>query len=222
MTQSNSIIYFKLLNSLKVFNLKKIINYKKIFKKKIKYFIIHGYKQTFEFKNKKIIYNLKKIYKYLPLGISVYSPFEIYKSYSFFKFKTVQVPINIFDQRFLNPKILNFLKKNNIELCARSIYLQGVLLQNKNFIRKNFPGFFDEFSSFFKNFSSFKLRKILITHFIFQNVNIDKVVVGFENYKQFNELINILDKFYSFKRIEFSKLRVNKLKLIDPRNWDNE
>ena len=60
MTQSNSIIYFKLLNSLKVFNLKKILSYKKIFKKKIKYFIIHGYKQTFEFKNKKIIYNLKK------------------------------------------------------------------------------------------------------------------------------------------------------------------
>ena len=52
------------------------------------------------------------------------------------------------------------------------------------------------------------------------NVNIDKIVVGFENSKQLKDLINILNKFYNLEKIKFSQFKINKLKLINPTKWD--
>ncbi|MFP7736415.1 aldo/keto reductase, partial [Priestia aryabhattai] len=40
----------------------------------------------------------------------------------------IQIPINIFDQRLIRTNLLNKLYKSNIEIYARSIYLQGLLL----------------------------------------------------------------------------------------------
>ena len=216
----NSKIYLKLLESFKNFNIKKILRLKSFLNKKGSFFMIHGFNKVINFKKKSTKNNLTKLSKILPLGISVYSPSEIRKAYEFFKFEAVQAPANIFDQRFLSRNMLRFFKKNNIQFCARSIYLQGVLLQNKKFIKKNFPQFYDDFSIFFNQFSkNLNSRKKLITHFIFQNVNIDKIVVGFENSYQLKDLINILDNFYNLEKIKFSNFRTNKLKLIDPTNW---
>ena len=216
----NSKIYLKLLKSFKNFNIKKILRLKNFLNKKVSFFMIHGFAQVIRFKNKDTKKNLTQLSKTLPLGISVYSPFEMRKAYKFFKFNTVQAPVNIFDQRFLSVNMLKFLKKNNIEFCARSIYLQGVLLQNKVFIKKNFPQFYNDFSIFFNQFSKgLSNRKELITHFIFQNININKIVVGFESSKQLKDLINILSKFHNLEKIKFSKFKINKLKLIDPTKW---
>ena len=217
----DSKIYLKLLKSFKNFDIKKILRLKNFLNKKGSFFMIHGFKKVIDFKKKNTKNNLTKLSKILPLGISVYSPSEIRKAYKFFKFETVQAPVNIFDQRFLSRSMLGFLKKNNIQLCARSIYLQGVLLQNKKFIKKNFPQFYNDFSIFFNQLNkNLNIRKKLITHFIFQNVNIDKIVVGFENSKQLKDLINILNKFYNLEKIKFSQFKINKLKLINPTKWD--
>ena len=215
----NSKIYLKLLKSFKNFNIQKILKLKNFLNKKVNFFMIHGFIQAISFKNKDTKKNLTKLSKILPLGISVYSPSEIRKAYKFFRFNTVQAPVNIFDQRFLSISMLRFLKKNNIEFCARSIYLQGVLLQNRVFIKKNFPQFYSNFSDFFNQFKGLSNRKKLITHFIFQNINIDKIVVGFESSKQLKDLINILNKFHNLEKIKFSKFKINKLKLIDPTKW---
>ena len=156
----------------------------------------------------------------MPIGISVYSPSEIYEAYKLLKFKSVQVPLNILDQRFLSISMIKFLKKNEIQLCLRSIYLQGVLLQNKKFIKLNFPHFFEDFTLFFNKLgNNSKDRKKILTQFIFQNRDIDKVVIGIDNSKQFKDLIKILDKFYDLKNVDYSKFKINKLKLINPSKW---
>ena len=148
------------------------------------YFMIHGLRQVIDFRNKNTRRNLIKLSKIMPLGISVYSPSEAQKAYKLFRFKSMQVPVNIFDQRFLSKTMLRFFKKNNIQFCARSIYLQGVLLQNKKFINKNFPGFQRDFIHFFDHFNkNSDMKKKFITHFVFQNTNIHKVA-GFENSQQ--------------------------------------
>ena len=63
------------------------------------------------------------------------------------------------------------------------------------------------------------IRKTNINSFYFSNKNIDKVVVGFENSKQLEDLIKILNDFHNLEEINFFKLKVNKLKLIDPTKW---
>ena len=40
----------------------------------------------------------------------------------------VQLPVSLYDQRLLANNTLNNLKRENIEIHARSIYLQGLLL----------------------------------------------------------------------------------------------
>ena len=220
MTPKNSEIYFKLFQSIAKLNIKKILSFQRLFFGKLKFVMIHGFKLLTNLNDKKKINDLKKLSKILPIGISVYSPSEIYEAYKLLKFKLVQVPLNILDQRFLSTSMIKFLKKNEIQLCVRSIYLQGVLLQNKKFIMQNFPDFFDDFTLFFNKLGNNSMdRKKILTQFIFQNRDIDKVVIGFDNSKQFKDLIKILDKFYNLKNVDYSKFKINKLKLIDPSKW---
>ena len=220
MTPKNSEIYFKLFQSIAKLNIKKILSFQRLFFGKLKFVMIHGFKLLTNLNDKKKINDLKKLSKILPIGISVYSPSEIYEAYKLLKFKSVQVPLNILDQRFLSTSIIKFLKKNEIQLCVRSIYLQGVLLQNKKFIKLNFPHFFEDFTLFFNKLANnSKDRKKILTQFIFQNRDIDKVVIGIDNSKQFKDIIKILDKFYDLKNVDYSKFKINKLKLIDPSKW---
>ena len=221
MTPKNSEIYFKLFQSIAKLNIKKILSFQRLFFGKLKFVMIHGFKLLINLKDKEKLNDLKKLSRILPIGISVYSPSEIYEAYKLLKFKSVQVPANILDQRFLSTSIIRFLKKNDIQLCVRSIYLQGVLLQNKKFIKRNFPHFFEDFTLFFNKLgNSSKEKKKILTQFIFQNRDIDKVVIGFDDSKQFKDLIKILDKFYDLKKIDSSKFKTNKLKLIDPSKWN--
>lgn len=220
MTPKNSEIYFKLFQSIAKLNIKKILSFQRLFFGKLKFVMIHGFKLLTNLNDKKKINDLKKLSKILPIGISVYSPSEIYEAYKLLKFKLVQVPLNILDQRFLSTSMIKFLKKNEIQLCVRSIYLQGVLLQNKKFIKLNFPRFFEDFTLFFNKLGNNSSdRKKILTQFIFQNRDIDKVVIGIDNSKQFKDLIKILDKFYDLKNVDYSKFKINKLKLIDPSKW---
>ena len=64
------------------------------------------------------------------IGISVYNP-DVLKIVSKYKFDIIQFQGNAIDRRFLNRKNLDHYKSLGIELHVRSIFLQGVLLENK-------------------------------------------------------------------------------------------
>ena len=57
-----------------------------------------------------------------------------------FPIKILQAPYNIFDRRFTHKRFLNYCKKKKITLIGRSIFLQGLLIneryQNKPFFKK--------------------------------------------------------------------------------------
>ena len=101
----------------------------------LKYFnsiLIHQYNDLLK-KNGKMYLNalnrLKKKGLIKKIGISIYSEKEIARTLKIFKPKIIQFPINIFNQNVLSKKMINFLKKKKILIKARSIFLQGLLLQ---------------------------------------------------------------------------------------------
>ena len=47
-----------------------------------------------------------------------------------FKFHIIQLPINLFDRKLIDNGILSRLKKHGYEIHARSIFLQGLLLDD--------------------------------------------------------------------------------------------
>ena len=61
------------------------------------------------------------------IGVSIYSPEDLQIVFSNFQPDIIQAPINIFDSVLINSKWMKTIEKK-IDLQARSIFLQGLLL----------------------------------------------------------------------------------------------
>src|SRR5262249_46150976 len=66
------------------------------------------------------------------IGVSVYSPKILSAVLDRYPLKIVQVPFNIYDQRFAATGLLPKLKSANVEVYGRSAFLQGLLLMDPN------------------------------------------------------------------------------------------
>ena len=149
------------------------------------------------------------------LGISVYEVSEINRVLKFWKPEIIQMPANIFDHRFLNDNFLYKLKKLNIELHARSCFLQGVLLEKKirigNFKSKEI------FSSFLNWCQKKQISNLeACIHFIKKIKQIDYLIVGVDNSSHLQEIISSFNKNLIFVPNYFVN---NDKNLIDPRKW---
>ena len=175
------------------------------------------YSKSGKFFLKKMI-SLKKKKYYSKIGVSIYDPKELKKIYNIFKPEIVQFPINIFDQRMLNGDFLNLLKRKKIITQARSIFLQGILLNNNKSQNHKLSNKFNlklkEFSDWCYKRNISKLDACI--DFVNQLKNIDLVTIGFENFKQIHE---ILLSFSQKKKFNYDKLSIKDKKIIDPRKW---
>ena len=65
------------------------------------------------------------------VGVSVYTLKSLNLIIKKFNFDLIQVPANIFDKRFLNQKLLQKLKQKKIRIFVRSVFVKGILINNK-------------------------------------------------------------------------------------------
>ena len=188
--------------------------------KKIYGVLIHDYKDLLGKHGKKYLLSLQElkrrnIIKYI--GISVYEPLEIKKIWNFWKPDIIQIPFNPIDNRILDSGWVNILKKFKVKIYARSIFLQGLLInEDSSFkINKNFKIILNKYKNWcFRNNISLMQGCL---HFVKQFKKIDYLVVGFNNYNQLKEIIDVFKK----KQIIIpKKFSTNKINLIDPRKWN--
>ena len=66
------------------------------------------------------------------IGLSVYDPSILLDDATLEKIDVVQIPANIFDRRFLSQTIRDRLQEKHVKCIARSLFLQGSLLQPLN------------------------------------------------------------------------------------------
>ncbi len=163
------------------------------------------------------IQNLKKLGLVKKIGISIYSTDELVSILDSYDIDIVQLPLNIFNREAINNDILKVLKSRNIEIHARSCFLQGLLLMEQ----KNIPIKFKKWSNLFIDWHEWLIKNDIspvqgCLSFLNSINEIDKVIVGVENVKQLQELIN----YSSVQGItEFPNLICNDQQLIDPSNW---
>ena len=207
-------------------NIYNILNYnfnltlKKLKKKKIDLLYVHNINDFFKYSKVflEFITNLKKIKKIKKIGFSLYETQELYKLLKFCKPDVVQVPLNIFNQSFLEKKILILKKKFNFKLYARSVFLQGVLLKKFDSLPENFKKFEDIFKKYYKFLKVKKISSLEACLNFSLNSFFDKVIVGVENSQDIIEINNLIKKMKN-KKLLFLNLKSNKKKLIDPRKW---
>ena len=188
--------------------------------KKIYGVLIHDYKDLLgkygkdyllllqELKKKKII---KKI------GISIYDSHEIKKIWKFWKPDLIQVPFNPLDNRILDSGWVDVFRKFKVKIFARSVFLQGLLINSDNsfIVNKNYLILLNKFKNWcYKN--NISLLQACI-HFVTQFKKIDYLVVGFNNYSQLKEIIDVFKKKQIIIPKKFSTIKKN---LIDPRKWN--
>lgn len=164
----------------------------------------------------KVLLSLKKKGFVKKIGYSINSPGDLNTIYKKFKPDLIQTPLNIFDQRIIQSGWLKRMRKDKIEIHARSIFLQGLLLRKKKDIPKRFIKFKNDFNKWYiwlnKNNCS-ALSACL--NFVFSKKEIGKIVFGIDNIKQLNDILNIEIKNYN----SFSNLKSNNINLINPSRW---
>lgn len=196
---------------------------KKIGIKKFYSILIHDIEDLKSKKKDKIfsaLKNLKKKGITKKIGVSCHSLKDLEKIIKSYELDVIQIPFSIFDTRVLEKKIFNLLKKKNIEIQIRSIFLQGLLLMKFNKIPKKLQKF--KILSKWRDFLiKFDLSPLDICISYVKRFNFYKnIIVGFDSHRQFNEVIKLYEKKSYNKNINnMAKIFKNNTNLINPSKW---
>lgn len=166
------------------------------------------YEELKRFKNKNIINNI---------GVSIYSISDLKNIIKKFSMDVVLISLNIFDQRILDKKIINTLKRRNIKIYTRSTFLQGLLLIPKNRIPIKFNRWKKKFDMWFRELEKEKVSSYdACLDFVLKNKDVDKTLIGIDNFKQFKQIFKDKPKI----NINYKKFNSNRInKLINPAKW---
>jgi aryl-alcohol dehydrogenase-like predicted oxidoreductase len=153
------------------------------------------------------------------IGYSIYSPSELDSLFEEFKPDLIQAPYNIFDRRLKNTGWLDKLKENNVEVHARSCFLQGLLLMKPHMRPKKFKNWaklFYLYDNWLKDTQQTPLEACL--KFVDKEKAISKIVVGIDNNNQLNDILQAIT-INTSQGAPFN-IYSNDEGLINPANWD--
>ena len=149
------------------------------------------------------------------IGFSTYTPDQVDFLLENFDFDLIQVPFNVFDARLVEGGQLKALKKKNIEIHARSVFLQGVLL--------SFDSLSDYFSTWDAQFEQYQemVREKELSlleyalNFALKTQELDKILVGVDSVKQLTDIVN------AFKSdVDLKAFKIDDINLLNPNLWN--
>jgi aryl-alcohol dehydrogenase-like predicted oxidoreductase len=148
------------------------------------------------------------------IGFSTYTPEQVNFLLENFDFNIIQVPFNVFDTRLIQSGQLQALKSKGVEIHARSVFLQGVLLDFDNLSDYflTWKTQFTEYQAMVKN-SGLSLLEYAL-NFALSIQEIDRVLVGVNNEQQLREIV------LSLKGLDaLEDYFINDINLLNPSLW---
>ncbi len=152
------------------------------------------------------------------IGFSTYTPSQVDFLLENYDFDLIQVPFNILDTRLLDGGQLQSLKNKKIEIHARSIFLQGLLLIS----REKRSQFFSKWSDLFEKWDSWLKRNDIsgleaALGFALSENLVDKIVIGVDSNDQLTEVISASE----ICTLDFPQnLSTTDERLLNPSLWD--
>lgn len=152
------------------------------------------------------------------IGISVYKSDEVDKAIELFDtLDIIQIPINIFDHRLINTGHLKKLKKHNVEIHARSAFLQGLLLMKPDSLNPYFNPILDHILKYHKTLEEINVNPLQAALGFLNNIQeIDCIVAGVNNLNQLKEICLNIEKPYNTILNGFS---ITDESILDPSKW---
>ncbi len=191
-------------------------------KKSVYGVLVHNANDLFKPGAEKLFYQLqelKKSKKIVKIGVSVYDHRQLQSILDSFDIDLVQLPLNILDRRMIDSGMLTILKNKRIEVHARSVFLQGLLLMSN----QNRPKRFNQWSSLWRIWhewlydNQITALEASIRHAV-SVPEISKVLVGVDTKDQLKEIIIASDGVLP----DFpAELHTNDANLLNPSNWSD-
>ena len=132
-----------------------------------------------------------------------------------YNFDIVQCPYNILDRRILTSGWFDKLKSKGVEVHVRSIFLQGLLVNNSIYRKSYFKKWNFFFVEWFKALEKNNISPIDYCFSDLLNYDFDKIIIGINDSKNLKEIIN----FKSINKNKMINFKISDKRLIDPRNW---
>tara|TARA_B100001057_G_C22814440_1_gene936793 strand:- start:675 stop:1550 length:876 start_codon:yes stop_codon:yes gene_type:complete len=160
--------------------------------------------------------NTKKINK---IGVSVYENAHLNFILQNFDIDMVQLPLNIFDRRFIDSGVIKLMYSQGIEIHARSIFLQGLILMPNTIRHRKF----NRWKEFWKIWDDWlndnKISPLEASvRYALQVKQISRVLVGIDSVEQLTEIVKAIPGFLPSIPDE---MYIDDVLLLNPSNWDS-
>jgi aryl-alcohol dehydrogenase-like predicted oxidoreductase len=156
------------------------------------------------------------------IGVSVYEGHEIDRIVAEFDPDIVQLPINAIDGRLEEGGQLGVLSRRNIEVHARSVFLQGLLLQDPTAIAPKFGELRIAVAGLRERFAEAGLSVMegLLAE-VFRHRAIDRVIVGVTRHDELDEIAAAADKVANkTPDMGAGRHRITDPRLLNPALWN--
>lgn len=163
--------------------------------------------------------NLQAQGKIKRIGVSIYDRDELEAILDRFNPSIVQVPLNVLDQRLDASGMLDTLRTRHVEIHARSVFLQGVLLAQQERAGHHFQrhaAVLSRYRQFLGDTGMSALAACL--GYAMRVAAADRIVVGVSSLDELDEVLAALRKIPA-QLPDFAGLACADPDLIDPRRW---
>ena len=151
------------------------------------------------------------------IGVSVYDRQQIDRLFERFDFDVVQLPFSVYDQRLLQDGTLARLASAGVEIHARSIFLQGILLMSSTQLPNHLVKFVDHHERYLAYLKSTRVKPLeAAISFVTDCPEISVALVGVSSDRDFEECIAAFSR---DRILDLADFAVADKGLIDPRSW---
>ena len=152
------------------------------------------------------------------IGLSIYDAFLIEEYLDLIDVDIIQAPFNIFDRRIIDSGWAKKLNESGIEVHARSIFLQGLLLMED----LDRPKYFQRWSHIWDSWRTFlndnNISAIdVCVYYVNQCPHINKILIGVESQEQLKQIVESSNT--KISDLNFDNFCINDEDLIDPSRW---
>ena len=148
------------------------------------------------------------------IGISVYDLNDLENFRNIMEPDLIQIPLNPLNQAFINDKFIDYVRQQEIEVHARSLFLQGVLLSDK--LPESLNDLEPLWRLYMEATKSYKSKLDALLLWAFTHQWVSKWILGVSCKQDLEEIIESKNKKISDP---FSALKDMAHPMTDPRNW---
>lgn len=152
------------------------------------------------------------------IGVSIYDPEELDIVTRSCSVDLVQAPFNLFDRRLMASGWLQRLHDAGIEVHARSVFLQGLLLMQHHQIPEKFSQWSALLDQWHEWLAKGHATAVEACMAFVNHPMIDRVVIGVDSVAQFNEILQASTR---LPAAELPSISCNDKLLINPSSWNS-